>query len=71
MANIFTNAKEGDKFRCRDGSVVSFVEEEGGFYYVSQNGVDDYGVFADGLFLHGTGNGEPNISDLDVMEKIE
>lgn len=70
MANIFTNAKKGDKFRCRDGSVVSFVvEEEDGFYYVSQNGVDDYGVYADGKFYHGTENGKPTESDLDVIEK--
>lgn len=70
MSNIFINAKKGDKFRCRDGSVVSFVEEEYGFYNVSQNGVDDYGVHADGKFYHGTENGKPVESDLDVIEKL-
>lgn len=70
MANLFFNAKPGDKFICRDGSKVTYVGIDTPFYMVN-DGECDYTVHEDGMFLHGTDNGEPTISDCDVIYKIE
>lgn len=73
---LFEGAKVGDKYRCRDGSIVTLTTKlrngrYGSHYVTPDAGGEEYGVLWDGLCVWAEAkNGEPITKMKDVVEKI-